>query len=199
MGNQSKLTAAVFLPLILLVVVTCTAFADDKCDVVDAVAMGTSTQMGNLGHVKFHFCKYSTPEDRQALVAAFQKGKNQGLTSALEKMPSSGRISPPSTVGYTLAYVRLIPTPTGRRIRFVTNRLMAFGELYHSTRSTWYTLTAGEIDINDQDKTKSTGVLYPAARLKMEKGELIWDLYQNPWKLQNIIDWGNKGNAEGPD
>lgn len=66
--------------------------------------MGTSTQMGRLGNVKFRFCNFSTPEDRQALLAAFQKGKSQGLTRALEKMPSSGRISLSSTLGYDLAF-----------------------------------------------------------------------------------------------
>lgn len=117
-----------------------------------------------------------------------RKGKNQGLTKALEKMPSAGRISTPDTVGYDIAYYTVIPTETGRQIRFVTDRLMAFGEIYYNTRTTDYSLTAGLLNINDKDK--STGVLYPAAELKMnkKKSERTWELNKNPWKLQIFID-----------
>jgi hypothetical protein len=84
------------------------------------------------------------------------------------------------------------PTATGHQIRFLTNRLLAFGELYHGSRTLDYSLTAGQIDVNDKDKTKSTGTLYPAAQLKFNKktNELIWELRMNPWKLQNFLDFG---------
>jgi hypothetical protein len=177
----------------LIVAGVSNGFAAEMCEVVDATAMGTSTQMGRIVNIKLRFCKISTPEDRQVLVNAFKKGKNDGLTRALEKMPSSGRISTPGTLGYDLAYVQVIPTATGRQIRFATNRLMAFGEVYYNARTLDYSLTAGLLDINDKDKDKSTGTLYPAAELKMsKKGELTWELNKNPWKLQNIIDWGEK-------
>jgi hypothetical protein len=52
-----------------------------------------------------------------------------------------------------------------------------------------YNLTAGEIDLNDQDKSKSSGVLYPAAQLVMNKGELQMNLIGSPWKLVDLIDW----------
>ena len=58
-----------------------------------------------------------------------------------------------------------------------------------------FDLTAGEFDLNDQDKSKSTGILYPAAQLTINKdGELQLDLNQNPWRLSGIIDW--KGTSE---
>ena len=57
-----------------------------------------------------------------------------------------------------------------------------------------YDLTAGVLELNDQDKSKSTGLLYPLAQLIIDKeGKLQLDLNQNPWKLQDIIDW--KGTA----
>lgn len=44
-----------------------------------------------------------------------------------------------------------------------------------------------ELIIN-KDKKKHTGTLYPACRLKMNKqNELELELYQNPWKLVNIM------------
>lgn len=195
MNEQRGFRKACFIPILWIVIMAGAArqgFAADKCEVVDATAQGTSTQMGRMINIKMTFCGYSTPEDQQVLVDAFNKGKNKGLVQALEKMKGVGRISLPGTVGYELAYVRLIPTATGREIRFVTNRKIAFGEAYYSTRSLDYSLTAGRLIINDKDKEKSVGDLYPAAELKMnKKGQLEWNLRQNPWKLQNIIDWKN--------
>jgi hypothetical protein len=202
MQNLSRIartSAAVFIWVLLLVAGASTAFAQEKCDSIDANAMGTSTQMGRIVPVKFFFCKESTPEDRQTLVDAYMKGKknidsSQYLTQALQKMPSAGRISLPGTVGFSIAYVRVVPTATGRQIRFITDRRVNIGEAMNSGRSLDYSLTAGMIEINEKDKGKSTGVLYPATYIKLdrEKKELTWELRQNPWKLQNIIDWGNK-------
>jgi hypothetical protein len=51
-------------------------------------------------------------------------------------------------------------------------------------------LTAGEIDLNDTDKSKSTGVFYPAAEFSIDKqGELQINLIGNPWNLVDVIDW----------
>jgi hypothetical protein len=161
---------------------------------IDATARGTSTQMGQIVNVKVIVNQYSTPEEKAILIDAFKKGSNQGLVNALEKMKSDGRIQITGTVGQPLAYVSSTPTPTGRRIRFVTNRLLKFGEVARNTRSTAYNLTAGEIEINDQDASKSTGVLYPAAQFGIDSdGQISINLNQNPWQLTNIIDWKPKG------
>ncbi len=76
-------------------------------------------------------------------------------------MKAVGHIAITGTLGYDLSYIRMEPTPTGRKIVFVTNRLIKFGEAYADTQSQAYNLSAGELDLNDQDKTKSTGNLYP--------------------------------------
>ncbi len=170
-------------------------FARDKYETIDATAYGTSTQLGRNVGVTVIIYEFSTPETRQALVEAFQKGQNQGLVNALEKMPAVGRIQIPGTLGYDLSFIRMIPTPTGRTIRFVTNRKITFGEAYADTQSQSFNLTAGEIQINDQDKSKSAGVLYPACQFTINKdGELQIELNQNAWRLSNIIDW--KGTSE---
>ena len=173
--------------------VTLSIFAAAQVETIDATARGTSTQMGNIGSIKVIINQYSTPQDRAVLKDAFQKGGNQGLVDALSKMKSAGRIQIPGTVGYDLAYAIAIPTPTGRKIRFVTNRKIAFREAYRNTESQAYDLTAGEIEINDQDKNKSAGVLYPAAQLGIDsEGQLSINLRKNPWRLTNIIDWKPK-------
>jgi hypothetical protein len=169
--------------------------ARDKYETIDATAYGTSTQLGaNIG-VTVIIYEFSTAADRQILVEAFQKGQNQGLVNALSKMKAVGRIQIPGTLGYDLSFIRLIPTTTGRKIRFVTNRKIAFAEAYADSQSQSFDLTAGELDVNDQDKSKSGGVLYPACQLAINKdGELSIELNQNAWRLSNIIDW--KGTSE---
>jgi hypothetical protein len=170
--------------------------ADDrKTETIDAQAMGTSTQLGRNIAVKIIIQQYSTQEDRQTLVDAFKKGQSQGLVKALEDMKPVGRIAITGTVGYELSYIAIIPSPTGRKIRFATNRPIRFGEAYNNSPSTAYNLTAGEIDLNDADKSKSSGVLYPAAQLIINKqGQLQFELRRNPWKLVNIIDWNGAGS-----
>jgi hypothetical protein len=159
-------------------------------ETIDATAFGTSTQLGRNFGIKIIIYEFSSPEDRDILVQAFQKGQNDGLKNALEKMKSVGRISIPGTVGYDLSYIREIITPTGRTIRFVTNRKIAFGESYWNTQTKSFNLTAGEIILNDTDKSKSSGVLFPAAQLIVNnEGELQFELNQNAWKLTNIIEW----------
>lgn len=174
----------------VLAVLASPGFARDKNEVIDATAWGTSTQTGRNFGVTITIYQYSTPEDRSILVEAFQKGSNKGLVNALERMKAVGHISITGTLGYDLSYILMIPTPTGRKIRFVTNRPIRFGEAYWDTNSQSYDLTGGELDLNDQDKSKSSGVLYPAAQLGIDdQGQLSINLLQNPWRLSNLIDW----------
>ena len=186
---------ALLFAALLITGVTLAFSADDRqVETIDATAMGTSTQLGKTVNVKVTIYEFSTPEDRQILLDAYKKGQNQGLVNALTKMKAVGRIAITGTLGYDLSYIGLVPTDTGRKIRFVTNRLLRFGEVYNNSQSIAYNLTAGEIEINDKDKSKGAGVLYPAAQLVINKeGQLQIELRKNTWKLVNIIDWNQAG------
>ncbi len=161
-----------------------------KTETIDASAMGTGTQLGQVIGITLNIYDYSTPADKQMLVQAFNKGKDQGLVNALQKMKAVGHIEITGTLGYDCSYIRMIPTPTGRKIRFITNRQIRFGEVYWDRQTQEYNLTGGEFDLNDSDKSKSTGVLYPEAMLVIDKeGQLQIDLNQNAWKLTDVLDW----------
>jgi hypothetical protein len=193
MRTKPRLTKAVFNILLLtslLVLTSIAGFARDKYETIDATAWGTSTQLGRNVGITLIIYEYSTAADREILLTAFQKGSNKGLVNALEKMKAVGHINITGTLGYDVSYIGLIQTPTGRKIRFATNRQIKFAEAYYDTQSQSYDLTAGEIDINTQDKSKSAGVLYPAAQLGIgDDGQLTINLQQNAWRLGNIIDW----------
>jgi hypothetical protein len=189
-SQSHKLAIASLVITGLLIAGSTFGFCANKSETIDATAMGTSTQMGSQFSITLNTYGYSTQADKQILVQAFQQGKDQGLVNALSKMKAAGHIEVTGTLGYDCSYIQMIPTSTGRKIRFVTNRPLRFGEVYWDTRSTAYNLTAGEFDVNDIDKSKSTGVLYPAAELAIDKqGELQMNLIGDTWKLVDVLDW----------
>jgi hypothetical protein len=152
---------------------------------IEANAQGTSTQMGRIGTVQFIIESYSTDEERQTLIQAFQASGSQGLYDAVSKMKARGRIKLPGTLGYDINYVKVFQTPTGRKIRMVTDRPIAMGEARNSTRSMDYNLSLVEIDLPNGGK--GTGVLIPAAQLELNSDkELSVEAYQNPWKLSAV-------------
>jgi len=164
--------------------------ARDKYETIEAQAFGTGTQLGQNIGVTLNIYEFSTPADRVNLLQAFEKGQNQGLVNALQKMKAVGHIEITGTLGYDCAYIRMTPTPTGRHIVFVTNRQIRFGEAFFDTQSQSFNLTGGILDLNDSDKSKSTGSLYPAAQLILNKeGQLQIDLSQNAWRLSDVLDW----------
>jgi hypothetical protein len=164
----------------------------DQSEEFEATALGQGTALGRTFPVTITIQRYSSPEDLTILLDAFNKAGTEGVTNALEKMSSKGHIAITGTIGADLAYVRLWPTPTGRKIRGITNRLIRFGEAWYDGRSMDYTLTAFELDLSDE-KGKSTGTLIPACKIRMDKktNEMEMEtLYNPPWKLIGIIDWG---------
>jgi hypothetical protein len=155
---------------------------------IQATAMGTSTQMGRVVSVNLIIEELSSDAERAGLLEAFQQKGNEGLVNALHKMKSKGRMSITGTLGFDVAYIKLFPQPDGTTIlRMVTDRPLRFGEVWADSRSSDYEVSGVEIVIN-KDKKKHTGTLFPACRLKMNKqNELELELYQNPWKLVNIM------------
>jgi hypothetical protein len=152
--------------------------------------MGTGTQMGQDGNVTLTIDSFSTPEDRQVLLDAFQKGQNEGLTATLSKMKAVGRLDMVRTTGYDVSFISVIPTATGRQIRFITNRQIRNAEVVTNSLSRDFDLTAGEINLDDTNKKNSTGFIYPAAKLVINKdGEFQFKLNQNSWNLINILDF----------
>ena len=180
--------------LVTLVAAGRPGFARDKYETIDAQAFGTGTQLGQNIGVTLNIYEFSTPADKQILVQAYQQGQMKGLTTALSKMKAVGHLEITGTLGNDCSYIRMFNTPTGRKIVFATTRQIRMAEAWTDSNSMSFDLTAGVLEINDQDKSKSTGALYPAAQLVLDKqGELQLDLLQNPWRLSDLIDW--KGTA----
>lgn len=160
-----------------------------KSITIQAQAMGESTQMGQTFSITLIIEEFSTAEDQQGLLAAFNEKKNEGLVNALNKMHSKGRMSITGTLGYDVAYIRQWAEPDGTtKYRLVTNRPITFGEAWSDSRSMDYSLSGVEI-IMSPDKKKNSGTLMPAVQLKLNKdNHLELETLQNPWKLVNIMN-----------
>jgi hypothetical protein len=165
-------------------------FAGDKNETISAHAFGTGTQLGQNIGITLNIYAFSTAGDKQVLVQAFDQAQNKGLVNALKKMKAVGHVEITGTLGYDCSYIKEFPTPTGRKIVFATNRPISMAEAWTDSNSMSFDLTAGILNIDDHDKSKSTGVLYPAAQLVLNKqGEVQWDLAQNSWRLADFNDW----------
>src|SRR5262252_9312132 len=156
---------------------------------IEATAMGTSTQSGKIANVNIHIEQFSTADDRKALIDAFAKSGQDGLVDVLEDMKPKGRVRFASGgVGNDIKYIIELPSEKGRRFRLVTDRTLAFGELYQGTRSRDYTVGAIELELTPDGKG-GTGTVLPACKLTVnkKKQQVEIETYQNPWKLSNFI------------
>ena len=155
---------------------------------IQATAMGTSTQMGKIVNVNIYIEKFSTVEDRNSLITAFKKSGQDGMVKVLEDMKPKGRIRFASGgVGNDIKYIMELPSEKGRRLRLVTDRTLAFAELYQGTRSRDYAVGAIELELTPDGK--GTGTVLPACKLTVnkKKQQVEIETYQNPWKLSNFI------------
>lgn len=175
--------------LAVLLLLASVALGQNKRETFGATAVGEGTYFGKTFNVTIIIESYSTAEDQQALLEAFNLGGNRGVVNALSKMTAKGRIAITGTLGYDVNYVRVFQTPTGRKIRMVTDRPIRFGEAWTDSRSQDYNLSALELDISS-DKNQSGGTLLPACEFSVNKEkELQIEVYANPWKLTDIIVW----------
>jgi hypothetical protein len=158
-------------------------------EVYQAQAMGQNTQAGQTFNVTVHIDEYSTPEERQILIDAFNTGGSKGLYNALDKMSSRGHIAITGTLGYDIKFARKIPADEGFKLIVVTNRPINFREAWISGRSMDYNLSYLEMTLN-KETGKGTGTLIPAALFKIDKksGEVTVEAFRNPWTLTNIDD-----------
>ncbi|MGD0095729.1 MAG: hypothetical protein ABSB60_04500 [Terracidiphilus sp.] len=149
----------------------------------------TSTQAGNTATLTLVVYNYSTATDLQLLSQAFQEGQDRGLATALSKTKAVGHCSIAGGLSYDVAFIQVVPTPTGRKLTFIATRPHPVEEADPPAASGYFDLALGQFDLNDADAAKSTGFLYPASKLLIDQqGEFHYDLAGAPWPLVNVLD-----------
>ena len=172
---------------------TIPSFASDRNP---QTIQASSTHAGITATLTLIVYSYSTPSDLQTLSQAFQDGQDRGLAAALSKIKAVGHCSIAGGLSYEVAFIQMVPTPTGRKITFIASRPHPAEEADPPASSTTFDLAVGQFDLNDTDAAKSTGFLYPASKLVIDQqGEFHYDLAGAPWPLINVLD--SQGNPAG--
>lgn len=153
-------------------------------ETIEAIAEQGGRQIG----ITLIVYDYSSVESMKTLTQAFEEGQDRGLGTALSKLKAVGLCSITGTLSYDIAFIQTVATPAGRRITFITSRPIEPGENPSGTSTQSFDLAVGQFDLNDTDMSKSTGFLYPASKLVIDRqGAFHYDLTGIPLALVNVL------------
>jgi hypothetical protein len=181
--------ASVFLGVLLLlgagVPLATAAQETQQKEVITAwvVNMGGAITSGT---VTITIERWSTPEERAALIAAFQKGGQDELLKVLQKTPKVGYINFPRTLAYDLHYAIQFPTEDGgRNIVIATDRKIAKGEVYSMTRSMDYPFELIQMKLDAKGEGEGRAAL--GVKIYVDDGKLALENYgTTPLMLNNV-------------
>jgi len=140
---------------------------------------------------------WSTPEEREKLIATIVEQKPEALVKALQKMPAKGRFWIPTLrgsdphnlrLGLTLRYAWQQPLPEGgRRIVLAADRTIGFEEARSQPRSIDYPITLFEIRVNKDGEGEGKLAYYTKIRFDKEKKVMEIENYSSePVRLNNL-------------
>jgi hypothetical protein len=159
---------------------------------------------GGTFQITMNVDEWTSVEERRRLITVFKEGGNEALMKELRKM-KAGYIVPPAFSrwpSWEVDVASLIPQPDGGRIvRLFTERPIAFGEAYYSTRSKDYEFGIVELKLGPDGKGE--GATIPAAKLSMsEDGQLVVETLPyttGPQKLMGVSQWQDKKDKKKDD
>lgn len=157
------------------------------------------SNVGTGGNAVFdiRLTNWSTEKEREQLITTFLEKGQDALLSALQKMPSKGRISIPgrtgpdptqTRLGWTLRFATTSKGEDGgQRILAATDRYMTFAEVTSGARTKDYPFTFLEIRLNPNGEGE--GKLAVATQLKFDKKKntIVFENYSSePVRLQKV-------------
>jgi hypothetical protein len=115
--------------------------------------------------------RFTDTAENEKLMAAFDRGGQQGLIDALQNVPSVGYLRAPGQLSYDFHYARVLSEKDGvRRILMLTDRPMSFGEAVNRGRSTDYPFTM--MDLRIDGSGRGEGKLFLATKI-IKSGDLF--------------------------
>lgn len=94
-----------------------------------------SLEVGRTSMMDIGIFGWSTEQDREALIAAFQHGGDKALYDLLAKQEEMAFVSLPQTLGYQMRYAFQSESNGKRMITLATNRPIAMGEVMRGSLS----------------------------------------------------------------
>jgi hypothetical protein len=144
------------LTLLVVGLLVCMAAAAKEKAIANFRAFAVNMDGGprtNTGVVEIGINRWSTDEERAALITTLKEKGSTALLNALVKLPPVGYIRMPNTLGWDLYYARQNQLPDGtRQIVIATNRPLGFGEVKRQTRSVDYDFTLVEMHFDKSGK-----------------------------------------------
>jgi hypothetical protein len=170
---------------------------DEKLDITAWAVNMSNVGTGGTFMVDFTVERWSTPEERQDLIATVLENGPDALLRALQKMPSHGRMRVPSLqgpdplqlrLGWDLRYAWQEKGPDGgRRVVLATDRFIPWWEATNRPRTIDYPFTVIEIRANAEGKGE--GKMSIATKINFDKKKNIIELEtyaSEPLRLQNV-------------
>ena len=141
--------------------------------------------------------KWSTDEERQKLIATFLEKGQDGLLSALQKVPVKGRISIPgrqgpdptqTRLGWNLRFAMQSPGEDGgMRILIATDRYMSFQEVRNRPRTYDYPFTFVEVRLNKDGEGEGKMAVATQLQFDKKKNTIVFENYSTePVRLQQV-------------
>jgi hypothetical protein len=161
-----------------------------------------AVNMSNIGTganavVEIRINSWSTPEEREHLIATMLEKGEDALLRELQKAPVHGRWSIPGYMGPDIHQLRLghdihyawqtRQPDGGRRIILATDRYIGFVEARNQPRSIDYPFTLMEIRVNKDGQGE--GKMAVATKISFEKKKHVMELENyasEPVRLQNL-------------
>jgi hypothetical protein len=152
----------------------------EKLDITAfAINMGTTPTVRNAMTVSIHVDGWSSPEEREDLIAVMlEKGPND-LLRALQKKSEKGRFNIPGwqgpdphqlRLGHSIRYAWQVPLEGGgRRITLITDRYIGFQEARNAARTMDYPFTLIQIQVDA--KGEGVGKFAVATKITFDKKE----------------------------
>lgn len=194
--NRRVAVAALLLAVFVL---THKASADEKETFFGTVVQTANMRLpgGGTFQVTMNVEKWTSVEERKRLLGVFKEGGSEALMKELRKQ-RAGYIVPPAIArwpSWEVDVAASIPQPDGGRIvRLFTERPIAFGEAFYSTRSKDYEFGIVELKLNAEGEGE--GVTIPAAKLSMsDDGQIVVEqtpFTTGPQRLMGVRQWKKK-------
>lgn len=161
-----------------------------------------AVNMSNIGTgrnnvIDLRITRWTTPEERTALLTAMVEKGSDDLMKGLLKLPSHGRLRIPGwqgpdphkvVLGWDLHYAWTTPLPEGgNRIVLATDRYISFMEARNNPRTTDYPFTLLEIHLDKNGE--GVGKASVATKISFDRKKNVMELENyssEPVRLQNI-------------
>lgn len=161
-----------------------------------------AVNMSNIGTgttavVDFTVTRWSTDQERQALIDVMLEKGQDGLLAAFQKMPAHGRMRFPqwqgrdplnARLGWDIRYAWQEPQPEGgRRIVLALDRYMSFWEVRNRPRTVDYPFTLIEMRVDKNGE--GSGKMSVATRINFDKKKNVIELENfasEPVRLQKV-------------